>query len=126
MRQNRNRRNLQDRDSGFAEPFCEGLALSDYQSVFSILLYNQFFYEVKDLQGFQKQLLQRTQELQTKLIALAEMEKVFAEEGIETEMIRLGTKAMQAFLQRLFYSTHFEKNMKVGANLSLTVPAFAI
>ena len=95
-------------------------------SSFSVLLYNQFFYEVKDLQGFQKQLLQRTQELQTKLIALAEMEKVFAEEGIETEMIRLGTKAMQAFLQRLFYSTHFDKTMKVGANLSLTVPAFAI
>ena len=54
------------------------------------------------------------------------MEKVFAEEGIETEMIRLGTKAMQAFLQRLFYSTHFDKTMKVGANLSVTVPAFAI
>lgn len=97
-------------------------------------------------------------------LALAEMEKVFAEEGIETEVIRLGTKAMQgciacekcrelnrcvfndlvneaaqklekadgmivgapvyygapnatmqAFLQRLFYSTHFDKTMKVGA-----------
>lgn len=97
-------------------------------------------------------------------LALAEMEKVFAEEGIETEVIKLGTKAMQgciacekcrelnkcvfndlvnetavkfeqadgmivgapvyygapnatmqAFLQRLFYSTHFDKTMKVGA-----------
>lgn len=28
-------------------------------------------------------------------LALGEMEKVFAEEGIETEVIRLGTKAMQ-------------------------------
>ena len=43
-------------------PFCEGLALSDYQSAFSVLLYNQFFYEVKDLQGFQKQLQEQKAE----------------------------------------------------------------
>ena len=62
MRQNRNRRNLQGRDSGFAMPFCEGRALSDYQSAFSVLLYNQFFYEVKDLHGFQKQLQEQKAE----------------------------------------------------------------
>lgn len=97
-------------------------------------------------------------------LALSEMEKVFAEEGIETEIIKLGTKAMQgciacekcrelnkcvfndlvnetaeklekadgiivgapvyysapnatvqAFMQRLFYSSHFDKTMKIGA-----------
>lgn len=99
------------------------------------------------------------------LLALKEMEKVFAEEGIETEIINIGTKAVQgciacekcrqlnkcvfnndmvnevaakfetadgiivgspvyyaapnasvqALMQRLFYSTHFDKTMKVGA-----------
>ena len=98
------------------------------------------------------------------LLALTEMEKVFTEEGIETEIINIGTKAIQgciacekcreinkcvfndmvneiaaklvsadgmivgspvyygapnasvqALMQRLFYSTHFDKTMKVGA-----------
>ena len=97
-------------------------------------------------------------------LALAEMEKVFRENGIETEEIRVGNKAVRgciacgtchekgkcvfedlvnetapkfeaaegivvatpvyygsanatliAFLDRLFYSTHFDKTMKVGA-----------
>ena len=96
--------------------------------------------------------------------AIAEMEKVFAQEGIEVETIQVGNQAVRgcmacgfchkngkcvfddavnavapkfeeadglvvaspvyyasanatlvAFLQRLFYSTHFEKRMKVGA-----------
>lgn len=98
------------------------------------------------------------------LLALKEMEKVFTEEGIETEIINIGTKAIQgciacekcrelnkcvfndlvnevaakleiadgmivgspvyyaapnasvqALMQRLFYSNHFDKTMKVGA-----------
>lgn len=97
-------------------------------------------------------------------IALAEMEKVFHENGIETEIIHIGNKAIRgciacngcrekgkcvfddavneaapkfeasdgivigspvyyagpnatvtAFLDRLFFSTHFDKTMKVGA-----------
>lgn len=97
-------------------------------------------------------------------IALHEMEKVFAEEGIDTEIIQIGNRdirsciacyscaergkcvfddivnetapkleacdglvvgspvyfasanaTMVAFLTRLFYSTHFDKTMKVGA-----------
>ena len=99
-------------------------------------------------------------------IALAEMEKVFAEEGIETETIQIGAQAIRgciacsscaklgrcvfddavnqaapkfeaadglvvaspvyyasangtliSFLDRLFYSTHFDKTMKVGASV---------
>ena len=97
-------------------------------------------------------------------IALREMEKVFAEEGIETEILHIGNQnirgciacgkcmetgacvfddavnkaaakfeecaglvvgspvyyaganaTLTAFLTRLFYSTHFDKTMKVGA-----------
>lgn len=97
-------------------------------------------------------------------IALREMEKIFAEEGIDTEIIQLGNRDIRsciacyscaekgkcvfddivnetapkleacdglvvgspvyfasanatlvAFLTRLFYSTHFDKTMKVGA-----------
>ncbi|MBQ7718209.1 MAG: flavodoxin family protein [Clostridia bacterium] len=97
-------------------------------------------------------------------IALAEMEKIFAENGVETETIHIGNKAIRgciacrkcseqgkcvfedavneaapkfeacdgivigspvyfagpnatvtAFLDRLFFSTHFDKTMKVGA-----------
>lgn len=97
-------------------------------------------------------------------IALSEMEKIFTEEGIETEILHIGNKVIRgcigcgrcfelgkcvfddivneaatkfescdglvagcpvyygsadatlvAFLQRLFYSTHFDKTMKVGA-----------
>ena len=99
-------------------------------------------------------------------IALAEMEKVFLQEGIEVETVQIGTKAihgciacnscanlgqcvfndvvnevapkfeaadglvlgcpvyyasapgtMISFLDRLFYSTHFDKTMKVGASV---------
>lgn len=98
------------------------------------------------------------------MIALQEMEKIFAEEGIETEIVHIGNKPVRgciacgqcfekgkcvfddvvnqvadkfeecdglvvgtpvyyasanatlvAFLTRLFYSTHFDKRMKVGA-----------
>ena len=98
--------------------------------------------------------------------ALAEMEKIFISEGIETEMIHVGKECVRgciacggcyrsgkcvfddivnetapkfeacdgivvgspvyyasanatlmAFLQRLFYSTHFDKRMKVGASV---------
>ncbi|MCR4742486.1 MAG: flavodoxin family protein [Treponema sp.] len=98
------------------------------------------------------------------LLGLQEMEKIFQEEGIETEIIKIGNKdirgciacgrcgqlgrcvfddevndfakkfeqadgmvvgspvyysapnaTVQAFLQRLFYSSHFDKTMKVGA-----------
>lgn len=98
--------------------------------------------------------------------ALAEMEKIFAEEGIETEIVHVGNKAIRgciacgscrekgqcvfedmvnecapkfaecdglvvaspvyyasanatliAFLDRLFYSTGFDKTMKVGASV---------
>ena len=97
-------------------------------------------------------------------IALREMEKVFAQEGVETELLQIGSQAIRgcvscnwcgqhgkcvfddavneaakafeecdglvigspvyyasanatlvAFLTRLFYSTHFDKRMKVGA-----------
>ena len=97
-------------------------------------------------------------------IALGEMEKVFAQEGVETEILSIGNKEVRgciacgrcaetgkcvfddivneaapkfeacdglvvaspvyyasanatlvAFLTRLFYSTHFDKSMKVGA-----------
>ena len=99
-------------------------------------------------------------------IALKEMEKVFAEEGVETEIVQIGNKAVRgciacgschkngkcvfddvvnelapkfeaadgfvaatpvyyasanatviAFLDRLFYSTPFDKTMKVGASV---------
>ena len=99
-------------------------------------------------------------------IALAEMEKVFAKNGIETEIMQIGNQAIRgciacgtcakkgqcvfddavneaapkfeeadglvvaspvyyasanatliAFLDRLFYSTSFEKRMKVGASV---------
>ncbi len=98
------------------------------------------------------------------LLGLQEMEKIFQEQGIETEIIKIGGKdirgciacnrcgqlghcvfddevnafakkleqadgmvvgspvyysapnaTVQAFLQRLFYSSHFDKTMKVGA-----------
>ena len=98
--------------------------------------------------------------------ALAEMEKVFSQEGIETEIVHVGNKDIRgciacyscsdkgrcvfddlvnetapkfeecdglvvaspvyyasanatliAFLDRLFYSTHFDKRMKVGASV---------
>ena len=101
-------------------------------------------------------------------IALEEMARVFAENGIETEEIRVGNKAIRgciacgtcfqkgkcvfddlvnetapkfaaadglvvatpvyyasanatviAFLDRLFYSTHFDKTMKVGASVAV-------
>ncbi|MGN0506796.1 MAG: flavodoxin family protein [Lachnospiraceae bacterium] len=101
-------------------------------------------------------------------IALAEMVKVFEEEGIETEVVQLGGKDIHgcigcgscykngkcvfddvvneyaekfeacdgivvaspvyyasangtliAFLDRLFYSTHFDKRMKVGASVAV-------
>lgn len=99
-------------------------------------------------------------------IALHEMEKIFAEEGVQTEIVHVGNKAIRgciacgscmekgkcvfddlvnetapkfeacdglvvaspvyyasanatlvAFLDRLFYSTHFDKTMKVGASV---------
>ncbi len=99
-------------------------------------------------------------------LALSEMEKIFAQEGIETEIVQVGNKAVRsciacgkcaatgrcvfddivnetapkfeacdglvigspvyyasanatliAFLTRLFYSTHFDKTMKVGASV---------
>ncbi len=98
--------------------------------------------------------------------ALQEMEKVFAQEGVETEIVQVGNQAVRgciacyscyekgrcvfddivnetapkfeecdglviaspvyyasanatliAFLDRLFYSTHFDKRMKVGASV---------
>ena len=101
-------------------------------------------------------------------LALEEMVKVFAEEGIETEVLHVGNKDIRgciacgscgkngkcvfddmvnecapefeacdgivvaspvyyasanatliAFLDRLFYSTHFEKTMKVGASVTV-------
>lgn len=100
------------------------------------------------------------------LIGLKEMEKVFNEKGVETEIINIGNKDIrgciacnkcseigecvfddivnevaskfenadglvigtpvyyaapnataEAFMQRLFYSTHFDKTMKVGASI---------
>ena len=101
-------------------------------------------------------------------IALREIEKVFAEEGVEVETVRIGSQAIrgciacghcyeagkcvfddlvnetapkfeaadglvvatpvyyaspsgtiETFLDRLFYSTHFDKTMKVGAAISV-------
>ena len=101
-------------------------------------------------------------------LALHEMEKVFAEEGIEAETVRIGSQAIrgciacnscaergkcvfddavnetapkfeaadglvvatpvyygspngtvETFLDRLFYSTHFDKTMKVGASVAV-------
>ena len=101
-------------------------------------------------------------------IALREIEKVFAEEGVEAETVRIGSQAIrgciacghcyeagkcvfddlvnetapkfeaadglvvatpvyyaspsgtiETFLDRLFYSTHFDKTMKVGAAISV-------
>jgi len=101
-------------------------------------------------------------------IALHEMEQVFAEQGIETELIHIGNKAVRgciacnqcaskgkcvfddpvnevapkfeaadgivaagpvyyasangtlvSFMDRLFYSTHFDKTMKVGATVAV-------
>ena len=100
--------------------------------------------------------------------ALAEMEKIFAQEGIETETLQIGSQAIRgciacgscyktgkcvfddvvnelaakfreadgmvvgspvyyasanatliAVLDRLFYSTHFDKRMKVGASVAV-------
>ena len=66
-------------------------------------------------------------------IALAEMEKIFAEEGIESETIQIGAQAIRGCIacgtcrkngkcvfddaDRLFYSTPFDKRMKVGASV---------
>ena len=61
-------------------------------------------------------------------IALDEMVQIFEAEGIETEVIRVGNKAIRgciacnscavvACLDRLFYSTGFDKTMKVGASV---------
>lgn len=101
-------------------------------------------------------------------IALHEMERVFAEQGIETELIHIGNRAIRgciacnqcaakgrcvfddpvnevapkfeaadgivaagpvyyasangtlvSFMDRLFYSTHFDKTMKVGATVAV-------
>ena len=101
-------------------------------------------------------------------LALAELEKVFAAEGVETEVLHVGKEAIRgcmacnacyktgkcvfddavneaapkfeqadgivvaspvyyasanatlvAFLDRLFYSTHFDKTMKVGASVAV-------
>lgn len=101
-------------------------------------------------------------------IALREMEKVFTQEGVETETMRIGSQAirgciacnrcaetgrcvfddavneaapkfeaadglvvaspvyfaspsgtLESFLDRLFYSTHFDKTMKVGAAVAV-------
>ena len=84
------------------------------------------------------------------LLGLHEMQKIFEEQGIETEIFNIGelghcvfddavnefaakfekadgivvgspvyyaapNATVQAFLQRLFYSSHFDKSMKVGA-----------
>jgi len=65
--------------------------------------------------------------------ALHEMEKIFQENGIATELIQAGGQDIRgciacgscakanatliAFLDRLFYSTHFDKTMKVGASV---------
>ena len=89
-------------------------------------------------------------------IALREMEKVFTENGVETEIVTVGNKAIRgcvacnscyekgkcvfeeadglviaspvyyasanatliACLDRLFYSSHFDKTMKVGASIA--------
>lgn len=108
------------------------------------------------------------------LLALSEMVNVFSEEGIETEIINIGTKAIQgciacekcreinkcvfndmvneiaakfetadglivgspvyygapnasvqALMQRLFYSTHFDKTMKIGASFVYARPSGA-
>lgn len=56
-------------------------------------------------------------------VALHEMEKIFLEEGIKTEIVQVGNKdirgcanaTLSAFLDRLFYNTQFDKTMKVGA-----------
>ena len=72
-------------------------------------------------------------------IALREMEQIFVQEGIQVETVHVGNKDIRgcigcnkcmeatpvyyasanatlvAFLTRLFYSTHFDKTMKVGA-----------
>lgn len=53
-------------------------------------------------------------------IALDEMVKVFEKEGVETEVVFIGNKDIRgciACLDRLFYSTHFDKTMKVGASV---------
>ena len=101
-------------------------------------------------------------------VALREMERIFAEQGIETELIHIGNKAIRgciacnqcaekgkcvfddmvnevapkfeaadgivaagpvyyasangtlvSFMDRLFYSTHFDKTMKVGATVAV-------
>ena len=54
--------------------------------------------------------------------ALEEMVTIFAQEGIETEVLHIGNKAIRgciAFLDRLFYSTRFDKTMKVGASVAV-------
>ena len=74
-------------------------------------------------------------------IALEEMKKIFEAEGVETEIVRVGNKLAPKFeaadglviaspvyyasanatliavLDRLFYSSHFDKTMKVGASV---------
>ena len=63
-------------------------------------------------------------------VALKEMEQVFTDNGIETEIILVGNKDIRgciacgscyatliACLDRLFYSSHFDKTMKVGASV---------
>ncbi|OON84734.1 NADPH-dependent FMN reductase [Oribacterium sp. C9] len=53
-------------------------------------------------------------------IALDEMVKVFEAEGVETEVVQVGNKDIRgciACLDRLFYSTGFDKTMKVGASV---------
>ena len=49
--------------------------------------------------------------------ALHEMEKIFAENCIDTEIVHIGNQAVRGCLDRLFYSTHFDKTMKVGASV---------
>ena len=55
-------------------------------------------------------------------IAIAEMEQIFKEEGIETETVQLGVMDIRgciACLDRLFYSSHSDKTMKVGASIAV-------
>ena len=67
-------------------------------------------------------------------IALREMEKIFTESGVAVETVQVGNQAVRgcvacngyyasanatlvACLDRLFYSTSFDKTMKVGASV---------
>ena len=59
-------------------------------------------------------------------IALHEMEKIFKENGVEVEKVVIGNQVyyasanatLIACLDRLFYSSHFDKTMKVGASVA--------